>query len=240
MDHAVILEARAGSALLVRFAPLALRPLPIPRDWSFLIAHSLTMAEKSGGIRHEYNARRAAGEHAVASIGFESYRSALEQRPVSDLRVLAQHALEEKRITREQLRAFLHVINETRRVDEAVAALRRSDAEAFGHLLVDSHASLRDDLGVSSPALDELVEKAIAAGALGARLTGAGFGGCAVVLCRTTERDRVRCRLIESYYSQRHNFDADYHLIVAEPSAGALYDTSLLAAASQTHLGVPS
>jgi galactokinase len=66
------------------------------------------------------------------------------------------------------------------------------DAARFGRLLVESHESLRDRLRVSVPELDLLVEQAMAAGALGARLTGAGFGGCIVVLAQGAAVDRVR------------------------------------------------
>jgi galactokinase len=108
-------------------------------------------------------------------------------------------------------------------VHNAVEALERGDAQRFGSLLLDSHASLRDKLRVSSPALDRLVEAAMASGALGARLTGAGFGGCVVVFCAAAERDRVRGGIIERYYRDQPAFDAANHLIDAEPSAGALF-----------------
>lgn len=237
MDHAVILAARAGCALLVNFEPLGLNPLSIPPDWCFLVAHSMTVAEKSGALRAEYNGRRTAGERALASLGFASYSSALETHSLTWLNALAERALESQRISPDEFRAFLHVIHESQRVSNAAAALRYGDAETFGELLLASHASLRDELRVSSPALDELVEKAVRAGALGARLTGAGFGGCAVILCRLADRDRVGRRLVETYYSDRTDFDPEKHLIAAEPSAGALYDTSQLEAACKTHFG---
>jgi galactokinase len=69
-------------------------------------------------------------------------------------------------------------------VHAAVSALERVDLDAFGRLLTESHASLRDDFEVSVPELDALVADACARGALGARMTGAGFGGCAVVAWR--------------------------------------------------------
>jgi len=200
MDHAVVLAAKRGCALLVRFAPVSVCPVPVPRGWAFLVAHSLEMAEKSGAVRAEYNARRTAGARAIE----------LQARGA--------------RLEGEERRAFEHITGEAKRVEDAVDALRSGDAEAFGRLLDESHASLRDNLGVSTPALDALVEAARAAGALGARLTGAGFGGCAIVFCRAAERGRVRAALIEKYYSRRSGFDPAVHLIDAEPSAGALGD----------------
>lgn len=226
MDHAVILAARKGAALLVRFAPLACTPIAVPGGWCFLVAHSLETAEKSGAVRAEYNARRTAGERAISALGFRSFRAALDQCPASELQKQAGTAFAEARIDAAAFRAFVHVVSEAQRVEDAVAALRDGDAEAFGELMLASHASLRDELRVSSPALDELVEKVMHAGAAGARLTGAGFGGCALVLCRTAERDRIRSRLMENYYATRASFDPDLHLIAAEPSPGALYDTA--------------
>jgi galactokinase len=239
MDHAVILAAREGAALLVRFAPLGCTPVPIPGDWCFLVAHSLHTAEKSGALRAEYNARRAAGERAIAALGFSDYRAALERCcPASELVARARGAMNGGGMEAADLRALTHVVSEAQRVEEAVAALRGADAEEFGKLMLASHASLRDELRVSSAALDELVEEAMAAGALGARLTGAGFGGCAVVLCRKADCDQVRSGLVEGYYSERPGFDPGLHLIDAKPSNGALYDTSSAAAAFEAETGV--
>jgi galactokinase len=89
--------------------------------------------------------------------------------------------------------------------------------------LYASHASLRDLLRVSSPALDELIEAARESGALGARLTGAGFGGCAIVFCETPKLEAVREGIVQRYYAGRQEFDPEKHLIHAEPSAGALF-----------------
>lgn len=225
MDHAAVIGSRAGCALLVRFAPLALSPVPIPADWRFLAAHSLTMAEKSGAVRAEYNARRAAGAGALRALGFDSYPCALERYGAAALEALARGAAAEGRITAEEFRAFVHVTSEAARVEQALAALTSGDAAEFGRVLIASHASLRDQLRVSSSALDELVESALGAGALGARLTGAGFGGCVIVLCRSSDCARIREQLIAGYYSRRPAFDPNLHLIEAEPSAGVLHSS---------------
>ena len=118
--------------------------------------------------------------------------------------------------------SFLHVASEALRVRAAARAMQQDDAAAFGALLLASHASLRDQLRVSTPALDRLVEAAVASGALGARLTGAGFGGCAVVFSRAADLDRVRGGLIQRYYASSPQFDERMHLIHAEPGPGAL------------------
>ncbi len=218
MDHAAVLAGQAGAALLVRFAPASASPVPVPRGWAFLIAHSLTSAEKSGAVRAEYNARRTAGTHGLKVLGFASYREAIQRHSFAELTELATRRLEG-----DEQRCFLHVAGEAFRVQRAAAALEAGDAGAFGQALNESHDSLRDLLRVSCPALDQIVEAARASGALGARLTGAGFGGCAVVFCKAPDRDRVAAGMIERFYSRKQGFDPASHLIAAEPSAGALH-----------------
>ena len=149
--------------------------MPIPPHWAFLIADSGVRAEKSGGAREEYNARRAAGSAALARLGLASYFGA-----TPDMAERLEDRLEHD--------AFLHITTEETRVRRAVQALGQDDLARFGELLVDSHASLRHRLRVSCPELDRLVKTALRHGAGGARLTGAGFGGSVVIAC---ERDRV-------------------------------------------------
>src|SRR5208283_356427 len=169
MDHAAVLAGRRGCAILVGFAPLSVSAVSVPHDWAFLIAHSLTTAEKSGEVLAKYNSRRTAGSSALRRLGYTSFSEALEQYGVEELSELAAWRLEN-----DEQRCFLHVVTEANRVHEGVAAMRAGDAGTFGRLLNESHASLRDWLRVSCPALDRLVEAANSAGALGARLTGAG------------------------------------------------------------------
>lgn len=223
MDHAAVLAGRPGCALLIHFSPVSVRPVPIPKDWAFLVAHSLSTAEKSGALKAEYNSRRTAGSQALARLGFSSFKEAVEQPDIEELERLASSRLEDE----VERRCFLHVVSEAARVGRAVTALERADAAEFGRILNAGHASLRDQLRVSCPALDALTEAALASGALGARLTGAGFGGCAVVFCHAAERERVAAGLVERYYSKRYSkessFDPAVHLIAATPSGGALF-----------------
>jgi galactokinase len=218
MDHAASLASRAGCASLIEFDPLAVRAVPVPPDWAFLVAHSLTVAEKSGAVRQQYNACRAAGTTALQRLGFPSYRVALEGGTLAQLEELAAQKL----ASADERASFLHVASEALRVRAAVGAMERHDAAVFGSLLAASHASLRDRLHVSSPALDRLVEAAMDSGALGARLTGAGFGGCAVVFCRQPDLPSVRSGLIQRYYAELPEFDERVHLIHAAPGPGAL------------------
>lgn len=199
MDHAAVLASAAGCALLVEFAPLGLKSVPIPDTWQFIVAHSLTTAEKSGAMREAYNSRRVASQNAI-----EKMRGGAK-------------------LNDDEARAFRHLESEGRRVKDAVDALKRADKETFGKLLCESHRSLRDDLRVSRSELDELVNVAMENKALGARLTGAGFGGCAIVFCETADRERVAQGLVDGFYAKRKGFERDSHLIFAKPSAGALH-----------------
>ncbi|MCW5982054.1 MAG: hypothetical protein KIT09_28470 [Bryobacteraceae bacterium] len=219
MDHAAVLGSRKGCASLIGFDPLSIRAVPAPNDWAFLVAHSLTTAEKSGAARELYNSRRVAGSVALKRLGYPSYKAVVENHTPEEMEALAAERLP----TIEEQDSFRHVTGEALRVGAAVGALERGDAEQFGRLLVASHASLRDKLKISSPALDELVDAALASGATGARLTGGGFGGCTVVFCLKRDLPSVREELIRRFYASRPEFDERAHLIAGEPGPGALY-----------------
>ena len=199
MDHAAALASREGCATLIDFCPLAVRHVRIPDKWRFLVANSGERAEKSGAVREEYNSRRAAGTRALQRLALASYKAASE---------LDAAKLEQP----DERDAFLHVTSESRRVRDAVSAIENDEPPRFGKLLLESHASLRDRLRVSTPALDRLVEESMAAGAWGARLTGAGFGGCVVIACSATHLPLVRTAL-----------EGRYELIESEPGPGALW-----------------
>jgi galactokinase len=213
MDHAAALGSKAGCATLVEFAPVAVRHIPVPRGWHFLVAHSLQTAEKSGPAREEYNRRRAAGDTALARLGLQRYADALEIAASAAARLPEGPERD----------SFLHTTSEALRVRAAVNAMEHEDCEAFWRLLLESHASLRDRLRVSCAALDRLVDAAMESGAVGARLTGAGFGGCAVVLCRARDAANVRRGIVDRFYARHAEFDESRHLIDAVPGAGALH-----------------
>lgn len=224
MDQAVSLGGRPGHAMLVSFDPLRLEPVAVPHGWTFVVAHSLERSEKSGAAQAAYNLRgrqiREALDRLAADAGIEAarrgYPALLREHPVDALLDAADEAMDRTHLAR-----FRHVVTEARRVDHAVSAMRAADADAFGALMDASHASLRDDFEVSTPALDELVELAREAGARGARLTGAGFGGCMVALCGDENAGAVVEALRAGFYRPRGEDVGGATVFVARACGGA-------------------
>lgn len=175
MDQLASSLGAEGHALLLDCRTLEVEPLPLPADVAIVVADT--------GVRRdlaisEYNLRRAQCEQAVLLLGEHlPHISALRDVSLDDLKRLRAHLPEII------YRRALHVVSGNMRVTLAAEALRRGNVVTLGALLKASHASLRDYYEVSSPELDALVEAACAAeGCYGARLTGAGFGGCIVAL----------------------------------------------------------
>ncbi|UCC48277.1 MAG: galactokinase [Gemmatimonadota bacterium] len=225
MDQAICLAARRGSASRIDFNPLRLTAHPIPPDWGFIVAFSLVRAEKSATGRETYNLRtrecRDALQRVTAALQLadriDSYPALMAELPPADLVSRAEEALEGT-----LLRRFRHVVSEADRVHRAERALIDYDLKGFGRLMTESHESLRDDFAVSCPELDELVEITLRAGAAGARLTGAGLGGCVVTLVTERRANKVLKALAKRFYASRE-FEGrlEDQLFLAEPSAGA-------------------
>ena len=166
MDQLASAAGVEAHALLIDCTSLAVTPVPIPDGVEVRAIHSGQARTLAGS---EYADRRADCEAAVARVG-----------PLRDATVADVAAIVDDRVRRRAR----HVVSENARVLAFVDALRGGDVAGLGELLAASHASLRDDFEVSTPALDALVERLQRTpGVHGARLTGAGFGGCAVALC---------------------------------------------------------
>jgi galactokinase len=167
MDQLASASGVTGHALLLDCTTLATSPIPIPDGVDVFAVHSGEPRRLDGSA---YAARRREVEAAAAVVG--------------NLRDVTADQLEPIRSPVLRRRAR-HVVTENARVLSAATALASGDVETVGALMVESHVSLRDDFEVSTPALDHLVDRLVATdGVLGARLTGAGFGGCVVALCR--------------------------------------------------------
>jgi galactokinase len=204
MDQLAAIECRAGAALWVDARSLATRPVALPLD-----AAGLTMLVVDTGVRHElvgsaYADRRRQCERAARVLGVGSLREAT----VEDLGGLPAGLRARAR----------HVVTENARVAEAVGVLQSGRVAELGPLLDASHRSLRDDFEVSCPELDLAVEAARAAGALGGRMTGAGFGGCAIALAPAAQADEIGRAVAAAFAVAGFRPPSTFR---AAPSAGA-------------------
>jgi galactokinase len=162
-----ILGGRAGHALFIDFSDLESHQVPIPEGAAFIVVHCGTGRELGSS---GYADRRAECERAANLIG-----RPLGLCELGDLSVLADPVLR---------RRARHVITECARVREVERLLGRSNLTAVGAVMTDGHRSLAEDFKASIPALDELVDRLVGMpGVYGARMTGGGFGGCALALC---------------------------------------------------------
>ena len=229
MDQAISLGAKDDSAAKISFNPIRLQYVTVPDDWCFIIADSGEIAEKSGSLQVEYNLRRTQCEKALQVISakllkqgvteglYESYQ---ELCASLDAEVLLDFA--EKFLTETEHRCFRHVVTEAGRVEAAVERMLASDIRGFGAYMNASHDSLKTDYQVSTEALDELVQVAREGGAVGARLTGAGFGGCVVALVERRRTSDALGVLRAEYYERRgRKNQMDESLFIAVPSRGA-------------------
>lgn len=183
MDQSAALLCRPGSALLLDCRDGATEHVPFDLEAAGMVL-LVTDTRASHALNDgQYEKRRRACEAAAAELGVASLREVDPAGLDAALDGLSSDEL--RRRTR-------HVVTEIERVRETVAALRESDLDEVGRLFTASHASLRDDYEVSCDELDVAVEAAEGAGALGARMTGGGFGGsCIALVPRDSADDAV-------------------------------------------------
>lgn len=179
LDQLASLYGEPGQALLIDFRDATVRPVRFDPDASgvaLLVIDSRARHTHAGG---EYAARRSSCERAAAALGVPSLRE------VSDMSALG--AVKDPA----DARRARHVLTENQRVLDCVAALASADFAAVGALWNASHASMRDDFEITTPHLDLIAATAVQAGALGARMTGGGFGGCVIALVPGEQVDAV-------------------------------------------------
>ena len=208
MDQSVSLMATQGSALLLDCRDLSTKNIPFDVASSGLelliidtqAHHALT----DGG----YAERRASCESVVAKLG------------ITSLRELTMQQLENSRglLTETEFVRARHAVTEMKRVIDCVQALSVSNFALVGELINQSHASLRDDYTVSCPELDTAVDAALAAGALGARMVGGGFGGSAIALIQASKTTET-IKTVEKAFSSK-KFKAP-RFFTSLPSQGA-------------------
>jgi len=187
MDQMISSCGKAGHAYLLDCRSLKGTHVPLPDGFTVVI---LDTATRRGLVDSAYNERREQCEEAAAFFGVELLRDVSPE-----LFFEKQDELSE--LTRKRAR---HVITEDQRTLAAAEAMKAGDAEGFGKLMTQSHESLRDDFEVSNDALNTMVEIALAQeGCLGARMTGAGFGGCAVALVKEETADGFVSNVAQEY-----------------------------------------
>jgi galactokinase len=195
MDQYIACHGRAGHALLLDCRRLEHSHVPLrftDSDTRIVVCNSMVRHSLAGG---EYNRRREQCEAGVRHLAMRRAEiKALRDLSMAEFDVLATDM---EPLIKQRCR---HVIGENERVQSAAAAISRGDAAAFGQLMYASHASLRDDFEVSCAELDLLVDLAgNIDGVYGARMTGAGFGGCTVNLVRSDAVDRFERSIAEPF-----------------------------------------
>lgn len=209
MDPMVSMCGKAGHALFLDCQTLDVEHIPfrvsVGDSPTVLVIDTRTPRRLDRG---EYGDRRHTCQDAAVSLGVDSLREATLE------------ALQQNRgsLNDQQHRRARHVITENTRVLAAVDAMREDNFEALGDLLSESHRSLANDYEVSIPELDIAVEAAVDAGAYGARMTGAGFGGCVIALVPVDRTREVEAAVTSAF--QERSFKTP-EFLPATPCAGA-------------------
>jgi galactokinase len=209
MDQMISAAGQQGHALLIDCRSLDTRAVPLPPGTAVVI---LDTATRRGLVDSAYNERRRSTAEAAQALG------------VPALRDVSVRALERRKAELDPLthRRARHVVTENERTLCAAEALERGNADEVGRLMNESHASLRDDYEVSRPELDAIVELACAQPSChGARMTGAGFGGCAVALVDADAAPGFAHEVAAQY---RATVGLEAKVYVCSASAGASLD----------------
>ena len=190
MDEFISALAQKDSALLIDCRDLSYQNVPLPRGVTFVVCDT---SKRRGLVDSEYNTRRAECEQAAKFFGVKALRDV-------SIEEFNRH---EKDLPPMVAKRARHIITENARVLRAVDAAKRNDIATFGKLMDASHASMRDDFQISCAELDTMVEIARRQpGCLGARLTGAGFGGCTVNLVEDQWVDAFVANVAREYQVQ--------------------------------------
>jgi galactokinase len=187
MDQMISAAGRAGHALLIDCRTLHTEAVPFPLETTVVV---LDTATRRGLVDSAYNERRGRCEAAARAFGVSALRDVTPER----------FEAESMQLDATTRRRAGHVVTENQRTLQAAEAMRRGDAALLGRLMNASHESLRDDFAVSSRELDVMVECGRAHPAcLGIRMTGAGFGGCAVALVRAEQAEAFKSTVAAAY-----------------------------------------
>lgn len=210
MDQTASACCEQGHALFLDTRDLSQQQIPFDLaagGLRLLVVDTQVKHAHSGG---EYGRRRAGCEKGAALLGVDALRDV----PYAELDEALRRLGDEEEI----VRLVRHVVTEDERVERTVGLLRAGDTRAIGPVLTAGHASLRDDFRISCPELDLVVDTALAHGALGARMTGGGFGGSAIVLAEATDVDTLTKAIEKAFATAGFTTPRTFEAV---PSAGA-------------------
>jgi galactokinase len=208
LDQSAALLSVAGAALFLDCRDASSSPVDLGLDAAGLAVLVIDTKVKHQHVSGGYAARRAACERAARALGV------LALRDVTAAQLLAARA----RLDDETFRRARHVVTEDQRVLDTVEALRAGDHATVGGLMSASHRSMRDDFEISTPELDLAVQTALDGGALGARMTGGGFGGSAIALTPADRIPETRHAVDEAFGERGYQAPETF---VVRPSQGA-------------------
>jgi galactokinase len=238
MDQMISAAGVAGHAVLIDCRSLETQATPLPPG---TVVSVLDTATRRGLVDSAYNERRAQCEEAARFFGvpalrdvsLERFEEETEKRKEERGKRGGERGKRKEERGREErgeivdevtMRRARHIVTENQRVLDAVAAMRAGDLDRLGILFNESHTSLRDDFEVTNEALNQIVEAAQSHPAcFGARMTGGGFGGCAVALVEAGKAgDFVEA--VEAGYRQRSGLEAQMYVCEASERASTIYD----------------
>jgi galactokinase len=182
LDQSAALLATQGTALFIDCRSRSSVPVDLGLDASDLAILVVDTGRRHEHVSGRYAARRASCEKAAQELDVPALRDV----------TIDQLLNARDRLGDETFRRARHVVTENLRVQDAVAALHGKDLPRVGELMSASHRSMKDDFEISTGALDLAVDVSMASGALGARMTGGGFGGSAIALVPATLAPRLR------------------------------------------------
>ena len=212
MDQMVSATAQAGNALFLDCRSLAYEQVPIPVGVAVVVMDTST---RRGLVDSAYNERRSQCEEAARFFSVKALRDVSLERFEEERGKIKDETV---------MRRARHIITENQRVLNAVAAMRANDVHTLGKLFDQSHASLRDDFEVTNEALNQIVATAQSHPAcFGARMTGAGFGGCAVALVDKGKVDEF-VSAVRAGYRQKSELEAMMYVCQASEGASLVED----------------
>lgn len=206
MDQFAVGMGKKDNAILLDCNTLNFTYVPIKlKDMSIVIANT---NKKRGLADSKYNERRSSCEEAVAVLN----KNGVNIKYLGELTVEEFNKVKHFIKDEEQLKRATHAVTENERAKVAVEFLKKDDIKAFGELMNKSHISLRDDYEVTGLELDSLVEAAWEeVGTVGARMTGAGFGGCTVSIVKNSEVDNF-IKNVGKKYKEKTGLEASFYI----------------------------